>query len=108
MNRYILVLSLGVGAILVSTQSMQAQAESGSCAPHESVVEQLAQKYGETRQSFGLAQNAQVVELFASLETGSWTIIITRPTGISCMVAAGQNFERIEGTAAPAALGDPA
>ncbi len=63
-----------------------------SCAPRDAVMVQLAARYGETRQAIGLGSNGNAFETFANTETGSWTIIITRPTGISCLVAAGQSF----------------
>lgn len=77
-----------------------------NCAPREQVVQQLAEKYGESRQSFGLAANNAVMEVFANLEGGSWTITVTMTNGITCMVASGQAFENT--TEAPAAKGDPA
>ena len=53
-------------------------AQSGpNCAPREMVVDRLASKYGETRQSMGLGANNAVVEVFASDTSGSWTIIVT-------------------------------
>ncbi len=109
MKQQILTLGLGVGAVLLTAGMGEAQSQSGgNCAEHSSVVEQLEQKYGETRQSIGLAANNQVVEVFASTETGSWTIIVTRPSGIACMVAAGQAFEVVNEELSPAMLGEPA
>lgn len=108
MRKSILTLSLGIAAILLSAGAMQAQSAGSNCAPHASVVQQLAEKYGETRQSIGLARNSQVIEVFASLETGSWTIIVTRPSGVSCMVAAGESYERLDETLSDVLPGDPA
>ncbi|MCP5037428.1 MAG: hypothetical protein GY945_07495 [Rhodobacteraceae bacterium] len=105
---WILTLGLGVGSILLMTGAVRAQSQSGgNCAVHASVIEQLAQKYGETRQSIGLASGNQVVEVFASLETGTWTIIVTRPSGITCMVAAGQSYEVLNEVMTPALQGEP-
>lgn len=36
-----------------------------------------------------------VVEVFASLETGTWTITITRPDGLTCLAASGEGFENL-------------
>ena len=65
------------------------------CAPRAVVLDRLASGFGETRQSVGLAQGNQVVEVFASQDTGSWTITVTLPNGTTCLVAAGQAFERV-------------
>lgn len=64
-----------------------------NCAPRETVVERLASKYGESRQSMGLGANNAVVEVFASAETGTWTITVTSAHGMTCLVASGQAFE---------------
>jgi hypothetical protein len=38
------------------------------------------------------------VEVFASAETGTWTITVTNATGTTCLVASGQAFERLAET----------
>lgn len=80
-------------------------AQSANCAPRSAVVERLASKYGESRQSIGLGTNNAVVEVFASAETGTWTILVTRPDGISCLIAAGQGYEMV--AEAPLPQGEP-
>lgn len=66
-----------------------------NCAPREIVVSRLADGYGETRQSMGLGTGNSVVEVFASEETGTWTITVTTPSGLTCLVASGQAFEEV-------------
>ncbi|MEM1352452.1 MAG: hypothetical protein AAGF27_08900 [Pseudomonadota bacterium] len=68
---------------------------SRNCAPRDTVVEKLAEGYGETRQSMGLGANNSVVEVFASSETGTWTITVTTPNGVTCLVASGQSYETL-------------
>jgi len=63
------------------------------CGKRADIISQLSERYGETRRSMGLAEGRGVVELYASEETGSWTILMTNPRGIACMMAAGQSFE---------------
>ena len=84
--------SLLTGALLV-VAAPATQAQTQNCAPHEVVVAHLAEGYGESRQSIGLAQNNAVVEVFASPETGTWTITVTQPGGLTCLVAAGEAFQ---------------
>lgn len=94
MQKSFFVLSLGLAGVILAVQA--AQGQSGSCAQRGQVVERLQSKYGETRRSVGLAPNNGVVETYASAETGSWTIIVTMPNGMSCLVAAGEAFEPVE------------
>ena len=70
------------------------------------VAENLANQFGEVRRSMGLAQDNTVMELFAAAETGTWTLTVTLPSGLTCLVAAGNNFETTN-EALPA-KGDPA
>lgn len=63
-----------------------------TCAPRQAVLDQLAGRFGETRQSMGIAANGFVVELFAT-PPGSWTITATRPDGVTCLIASGEAFE---------------
>ena len=59
------------------------------------VIARLADAYGETRQSIGVGAQGRVIETFASIETGTWTITITMPDGQACLVASGQSFENL-------------
>ena len=66
-----------------------------NCAPRTAVLDRLQGHFGETRQSIGLAGEGRVLEIFASDETGTWTIVVTLPNGVSCLVASGQAFEQV-------------
>lgn len=82
-------------ALYVISVTDAAAQNSRNCGPREAVVDRLAEGYGETRQSMGLGANNSVVEVFASDETGSWTITVTTPNGLTCLVASGQSFETL-------------
>ena len=56
-------------------------------------MDRLATAYGETRQSTGLGAQGAVMEVFASQTSGSWTITVTLPDGLTCLIASGQAFE---------------
>ncbi len=94
MTRELFAASLGFGALILAAGDAHSQA-AGNCASRAHVVERLATAYGETRQSIGLGANNQVVEVFASLETGTWTITVTNPAGVTCLVASGQAYEAL-------------
>ncbi len=93
MKNILFALSLGLGGVIWATQNVSAQ--TASCAQRDQVVERLQNKYGETRQSMGLGNNNGVVEVFASLDTGTWTILVTLPNGMSCLIASGQSWEQV-------------
>ena len=84
----------GLALCIAATGAAQAQ-NARNCAPRQLVVDRLADGYGETRQSMGLGADNAVIEVFASNDTGTWTITVTRPNGITCLVASGQAFEEL-------------
>jgi len=92
-KNYLFALSLGFGGMLWATQ--HAQAQPSNCAKRAVVVERLQDKYGESRQSVGLGRNHEMVEVFASNETGTWTILVSLPNGTSCLVASGESWEQM-------------
>ena len=64
------------------------------CGERRVVIENLEKTYSEAPVSIGLASNGSVLEVLAS-ETGSFTIILTQPSGTSCVIAAGENWENL-------------
>ena len=64
------------------------------CGPRGEVVANLEKGYAEHPVSMGLASNGAVIEVFAS-EAGTFTIVMTKPNGLSCLVAAGNNWEEL-------------
>ncbi len=87
-------LTAAAALYLVTTTDVAAQ-NPRNCAQREAVIDRLADGYGETRQSVGLGSNNSMVEVYASSETGSWTITVTMPGGLTCLVASGQSFEAV-------------
>jgi len=70
-----------------------AAARPGACAARGEVVAKLAKRFGETLRSVGLQRAEGLVEVYASEKTGTWTILVTRPDGMSCLLAAGELWE---------------
>lgn len=93
MKRNLFLMSFGIGAMMLAAN--HANAQNRNCADHAQVVERLAVRYGESRQSIGLGADNSVIEVFASMDTGTWTITMTQPGGPTCLVAAGQAFQQV-------------
>jgi hypothetical protein len=101
MNQTLFALSLGFGGVILATHAANAAPQ---CGPRDAVLAALADQYGETRRSAGLASDNVLMEVFASDTNGTWTITLTRPDGITCLAASGAHFEAI----AAQPPGDPA
>lgn len=61
--------------------------------PRPVAVDGLAEKYGETPVALGLSSTGHLMEIFASSDGKTWSVIFTNAQGISCFVAAGERFE---------------
>lgn len=92
-----------ISAAVLAIAATTAEAQNRNCADRERVVERLSSAYGESRQSIGLGANNAVIEVFASLETGTWTITVTNTAGLTCLVASGMAYEATPGELLPLA-----
>ena len=90
MLRTLIIVALAFGSLMATKSIASAQTV---CGKRNDIVTQLHKKYGEERQYIGVQQGRGVVETYANTETGSWTILVTDPRGMSCLMAAGEAFE---------------
>lgn len=61
-----------------------------ACANRDEIVSALESRYGERPVAAGLAGERVIVEIFAAPDGATWTILLTRPDGISCAVLIGE------------------
>ncbi len=69
------------------------------CDDRAAVVGELTQNFHERPVAQGLQGNGTLLEVFASRETGTWTILVTLPTGVSCLTLVGDSWEMLPDTA---------
>lgn len=60
-----------------------------NCNLSLTVKQLLEGQFGERQIFSGTAPNDSQVEIWLNDETGTWTALITRPDGISCITASG-------------------
>lgn len=72
------------------------------CAPRAQVLDVIESRFRESRRAIGLTGSQTVMELYASEGSGSWTILVTLPNGLTCLVAVGTGFEAEAAAAAGA------
>ena len=93
-----LALSAGF-ALIASTAMAQSQSQSQSqpqCNERDNVLALLAKKYKETPIAAGVTNTGGLVEVLTDIKSGTWTIIVTTPQGMSCLVAAGEGWRNKE------------
>jgi len=82
-----------IAALLSLTLAGSALAEA-QCASHEEVANILLKEYGETVSFMGIAQDGNLMEMYTS-EKGTWTLTVTLPSGLTCLVAGGEQFQTL-------------
>ncbi|MDC0737767.1 hypothetical protein N6L24_05715 [Cognatishimia sp. SS12] len=85
---------MGAG-LLFGMAATAPPAHASNCGMRDAVVDRLQSKYSESLTAGGLqgSRNMQtMVEVWASEATGTFTVILTNPQGISCVVATGTDF----------------
>jgi len=61
------------------------------CGPRAELILRLWDKWQEAQIAHGLVNDNQLMEVFAN-KSGSWTILITDPSGVSCVAGTGKNW----------------
>lgn len=84
----LLVLTLMMGATTLDAQGR-------NCGDPGVIGTLLADRWGESVQMRGLAENGSLVEVWGNAATGTWTITVTAPGGPACLVASGQAFDPV-------------
>jgi hypothetical protein len=65
----------------------------GQCGPRAELVKALAARYSETPTVVGLIDEKSIIEIFSQINGDTWTQVITRADGISCIIAAGKGLQ---------------
>jgi len=78
-----------LAGMTVATVPVQAQSRD---LPRAKVVEQLDAQYAETQVAVGVTREGGVIEVFATHDGSTWTLVLTKPDGTSRVVTAGQTW----------------
>lgn len=84
--RLLIPLIIGIG---VNTLPALA---AGNCAPKAQMSEALASQFGEIAFATGTTVDS-AVKFYGNPRTGTWSVVVTRPNGTSCVVAIGDDLE---------------
>lgn len=98
-------IALAALAALVTTASPAAGQMPPPCGPSRAIADMLARDHGEAVTGGGIDAAGRLLRIFANLDTGTWTAVVSTTEGLSCIVSSGKDWasERPE----PAAKGQP-
>ncbi len=83
------------GLVIASALFSPAGAQQTVCGDRNEIVSRLEQGYQEQTTGVGLSATGGLVELYTS-EKGTWTLMLTQPNGVTCLIAAGDNWEHVD------------
>lgn len=84
-----------IAVVIAAPAFAQAVMPGPACVKRDELVKHLTGQYQEAPAAVGIAYNGTLLEVFASKSGETWTVMLTMPNGISCMVASGQQWQDI-------------
>ena len=64
------------------------------CAERRDLIDQLEKRHDEKRAVFGVTSKGRLIEVFVG-PTGSWTILTSDHSGISCVLDSGDGWRPV-------------
>ena len=98
------VLAIAVGALIATAAPVpvaQVQAKE-LCGSRDDVVAHLDDEYGDKPTAVALASSGGIIQVLVGSD-GAWTMVITRPSGVTCIIEFGEGWQDVP----PAAEGRP-
>ncbi len=87
-----------LGVALIAFQPVPASAQA-ACGDRAKMITHLGATYSEQPVAMGLTSSGAVIEVLTS-PSGTWTFLVTEPSGLTCMVASGEGWESLSITPA--------
>ena len=92
MNKHLVAAGAAVAVMGTGSSVLES-----SCANRDVVVERQQTKYKETLAAGGLQKiqnSSSVLEVWATAETGTFTVMLTAPNGVTCVMATGTDWHQ--------------
>ena len=71
-----------------------------TCGTHKQITSTLESLYREKPMHRGLTPKGTMIEVFSS-DNGTFTVVMTLPTGRSCLVSAGTHWQEVDASSHP-------
>ncbi|MCZ6481810.1 MAG: hypothetical protein O6757_00975 [Alphaproteobacteria bacterium] len=85
MKQLLLILALLAGSSSIVAAQM-------FCVERGDMLDRLASEYGEELIAVKMMEEYGLLEVLKSPTKGTWTLLLTRPGGISCVLATGRGL----------------
>lgn len=84
-----------LAALMIFLMPDKASAQQPACTARATVLDHLSRRYAEKPVTMGMANNGGAIEVLTTDDGSTWTIILTMPNGMTCMIAAGENWQAL-------------
>ncbi len=91
-------------AALAFLAALPAQAQRTPCGDGGSIIAHLEKEWGEDPEILALDATGRMVRILVNPETGTWSMLVTHPGGLTCLVASGVAWHKPHRPTEP---GDP-
>ena len=66
------------------------------CSEHSKVLGKFSEVYQENRVAGGLTRDGRLVEVLSTDDGRTWTIVVSRPNGETCVIMAGEGWRKLK------------
>ena len=97
LKMFAVALAAGATGLIIALSSaspVQSQGPPGGCYPRDYLMAWLQETFDEAPIGIGVA-NGKLVELLTSEDGVTWTLIITSPDGVSCLMVGGEAWRQL-------------
>lgn len=91
-----LALLLALMYVIATPARPQVAPRQEPCGPTKNIVKMLRDKYGEVPGTAAITDDNAPMLIFTNPKTGTYTITIRRPGGITCLVLSGNSWTPVE------------
>ncbi len=88
--------AFALGPIGATAQEQAPTQARQQCDDRANVIGHLAAKYQEAPVAIGVTSAGGLVEVLSTGDGNTWTIIVSNPNGIACLLAAGEGWRAIK------------
>jgi hypothetical protein len=87
--------AVALAAVVTSHPASAQQQQAPACVKRTELLSHLSNKFQEAPVAMGVADNGALLEVFSTTDGATWTVALTMPNGVTCLVATGQSWENV-------------
>ena len=82
-------------ALFIGLSTHSSQAERVPCGNGAAFIAHLEKEWGEGPTALALDAGGRMIHVLTNPDTGTWSMLMTRPGGVTCLITHGSAWERI-------------